>query len=280
MAYDFSQFASWLKVHVKAKNEKSVLRTIAKLHRGESVSIGARTFSPLRGVRLTPDMDILTEELCDQARVWAPRGKKNDRADDDDALYDSSNGWLLHHPLRKLLKFKREVVEPERERREGRELANAQLLNMQILHADRLSSFHRREYNVRAHTASNAERMTASLPFLKACIRHARAHGYEWAYVEEFAFGNRQRCDIYLTCPTCCVVVESKTNNLLHGLGQVLHYDKLAMQDVAGYKTARTYRMVVLAKAPRPTELATAEEFDVHVWWPDESRPLPEFHVV
>lgn len=270
--FNLEDFPTWLKSHTKPANTNSVMRTVQQLHSGMSVSIGTHTYQPLLNVRLTPEM--VDDKMCDDARDWAPRGKKNNEG----TLCDPSNGWKLHHPLKKLLKYKREVLQPRREREEVTAHMPTVLTRMRLLDDNTVRNMRKkRTWTVRGHDASNTEQTTASAPFLACCLEHAKQTGYTWSYVEEMPFGNRQRCDLFLACDACQVVVESKTNNLLHGLGQVLHYDRLALDDIPGYADApRRFRMVVLARAARPYEIDTAAELGVHVWWPDGPK-LPEF---
>lgn len=259
-------FESWLKASVSHKNANSVMKSIESLRLGQSVTINGKRFTRLVDVRLQPeDVD---EALCNEARDWAPRGKKGDGL-------DSSNGWALHHPLKKMLKYRREVIEPYHEAIESAQAVAAKLKTLQPL--DQLRTNRKRKsWSVKPHSASNAEQVFSIEPFLKACFEHSRKHDYAWHCVDELPFGNKQRCDIYLECDACRVVVESKTKNLLHGIGQVLHYNELAKNEIPEYAQRKHLMMVVLAQAPRPSELDTAIKFDVHVWWPD-GPPLPNF---
>ena len=263
--FDVEAFGAWLHQTISCNNARSVIRAVRKLHAGESVQIAQRTYEPLVGVHLTPDM--VDRAMCDAARDWAPRGRKN-----SETLVDASNGWSLHHPLRKMLQYKVEVLQPKRERDEAVVEGARALRSMESLSTAHVTK-RRKTWKVSAHVAHNAEQVSSSAPFLQACLKHARANGYEWKVVEEYPFGNRQRCDILLRSGALHVVVESKTHNLLHGLGQVLHYHELAMRDVPTYADGRRYLMVVLACAPRPLELETARKLGVDVWWP-EGHPL------
>lgn len=270
--FDIERFRTWLYETLSKDNARSVIRTFMNLHAGKSVAIAGCVYEPLVGVCLTPDM--VTIEMCDAARNWAPRGKKSDV---DSKFVDCSKGWSLHHPLRRMLKYKTEVMIPQRELHDATQLARVKLQTMHRLDKTRVNAHRKRKaWAVESHTAHNTEQSTSTAPFLKECLAHSLKHGYEWRYIDEFPFGNRQRCDLFMSCDECDIVVESKTKNLLHGIGQVLHYNELAIRDVPNYSTRRHLMLVALACAPRPLELKTAEKFGVHVWWPD-GPPLPDF---
>ena len=95
-----SKFREFLRYHDKIsdQNERSVMRQVGKLARGE----GIRYESPrygwkegcyfMRGRKITPLMDIvdLMEQAQDCEDTWGR---------------DHGNGWLLSHPLKKLLLF-------------------------------------------------------------------------------------------------------------------------------------------------------------------------------
>ena len=266
MGSRYPPFEEWLLTHVSPLDKvKTVLDTVHDLSQGRSVEVHGQVFEPLVGVQLTPDM--VNQKLCDDARDWAPRGKKDELAT---RLVDTSNGWSLHHPLRKMLKYKIEVMDPRRE-----EVASAQQVAIKarslrpLDDANVRSHKKRKVWTVKKHVAHNAEQISSVAPFLKACLTHATQNDYEWMYVDEMPFGNRQRCDLYLESDTRRVVVESKTSNLLHGIGQVLHYHELAKREILGYAEAPHLKIVVLACAANPSELETAHKFGVHVWWPD-----------
>ena len=176
-----------------------------------------------------------------------------------------------------MLKYKTDVLIPQREHHAATQQALQKLQNMHRLDKARANAHRKRKaWAVEAHTAHNTEETSSTGPFLQECLRHSVQHGYEWKYVDEFPFGNKQRCDLFMSCDKCDVVVESKTNTLLHGIGQVLHYNELALEDIPNYSTRTHFMMVVLSRAPRPLELKTAEKFGVHVWWPD-GPSLPKF---
>ena len=125
MVFDIDAFRAWLERHLSKNNARSVIRTFIKLNAGESATIAGSVYEPLLGTNLTPDM--VTIEMCDAARKWAPRGKKDD---DPSKLVDCSKGWSLHHPLRKMLQYKTEVLIPLQEHHAATQNALHKLENM------------------------------------------------------------------------------------------------------------------------------------------------------
>lgn len=265
---DLEEFEQWLThtLHDSKENVSSVMRVVKRFSQGKGITIGPDTFAPLDGVMLRPWM--VTEEMCDAAREWAPRGSKTEL--EQGRRVDTSKGWALHHPLLKLLKFKHEVLGPKKEHMEYLTVMNTKIQTFRPVSADTVGQFRKRKsWVVDRHIATNREETISTAVFLKACLLQKK---HAWRFIAEFPFGNKQRCDLFMICDELQVVVESKTHNLLHGLGQVIHYHELAKQDVPGYASAKTMMLVILASAPRPSEVKTANGYGVHVWWPDGPR--------
>ena len=67
-------------------------------------------------------------------------------------------------------------------------------------------------------------------------------------------------------------MVESKVNNVMHGIGQVLHYCELQKMATPWLNVGK---IVALADKPKDAELLeTARKFGIRVWWRGQMAPL------
>ena len=67
-------------------------------------------------------------------------------------------------------------------------------------------------------------------------------------------------------------MVECKSNNVMHGIGQVLHYCELQKKAAPSLDVGK---IVALADKPKDAELLeTARKFGIRVWWPGQMAPL------
>ena len=250
-------FDAYLSSRVSDANRRTVMRVILKLSNGESAIVAGDRFPNLVDVNLT--FDDITPELVAVARDWAPR-KGTHRI-------DRSNGWALHHPLSKALQYKREVLEPRAEKQKADAIAARLVKEMEPLSTDAIRARGKRKHwKVSEHTAQNEERVTSTHEFLKAFKAQLADHDPDWRFIDEYPFGNRRRCDIYLTNGRQHIIVESKTKNLLAGLGQVLHYGDMARQTI----DMQTPPVLVVALQAEPLaddEFSCASR-GVHVWCP------------
>lgn len=264
--FDIPAFETWLKKsNLKKGSVCAVMRAVKNMYGGKSATINGKTFPLLINVQVTPE--LVDQKLCDDARNWAPRPKPGDSPF---KFVDKTKGWSLHYPLQRLLRYKNEVLIPQREAAIADKMQLLTALDSSCVQHMRK----RKTWTVRSHDANNTERVSSTAPFLDACFTHAQKYGYEWRYSDEFTFVNRQRCDLFMVSIMCYVVVESKTRNLLHGIGQVLHYNELASMEIPSYEDSKHFMVVVLSSAPSPLELKTAHKLNIHVWWPNEAFPL------
>lgn len=338
---DVDAFEAWMmrQPSVTLSHKRDVVRRVKRLADGDGITIQGKCF--MQGIGFT--LDMVTEELCGKAKQFAPRGKK-DALRTNGQVYDTSNGWALHHPLCKLLMFKHEtggvdrvavggppsppctlrrgvttmektllsfllwypsiarwirrakgvsevkirttaprgIVEsgessfcpaPSTRKRRDRTDMEEVLSSMSPLCEvqDRQQRSSKRVYSVRAHQASNAERTCVTGPYLSAFLAETEG-GPSWTCRLEFPFPSNA-VDVYLKREDGVhVVVEAKTSCLLHGLGQVLHYQRLARELLEDDESVVVHAVVALGKAPSDCELATCQTQGVHVWWPGGGR--------
>jgi hypothetical protein len=126
-----------------------------------------------------------------------------------------------------------------------------------------------------ATVAHNREEVSVSAKFIEAvrCEAPVPVDIYT-----EGSFPDGTRFDIcmewnYNDCHYMAIV-ESKVKNVLHGLGQVLHYRRFLPPDV------RVISIVAVEKEHDGFDerYATVRSHDVHVWWPGNSvMPILEF---
>ena len=272
-------FNEWINVQdLSPSNINKVLSIVDDLSKGKSLVAVTGITGETRVIydkfidkTITPDM--INQHIIDEVGAWAPRGKK---CDVSKPIRDASNGWATTHPLSKMRQYHEQITLPTQEYSESQKKSKQIRANMIEFNMDKIKSRKRdREWYRKSHIATNAEETGATIPFLEACCKYVTKHGMEnWAFCTEHTFDNAQRADVYIKADQFHIIVESKTTNLLHGIGQVLHYHQLAMKDIEGYENTNSMKLVVLSKAPRPLELETAAFYGVKVWWPN-SQSLP-----
>jgi hypothetical protein len=131
-AFSESDFRMWLESHAKGKggsylslsNVKSVLSSVANLvsGAGQAGKLWTNTFRECEPVTLDEDLDALKERAIAFTKQFGvdprdPRQKKpfespevkgdlRRRAARKGERYDASNGWVLTHPIQKLIEYK------------------------------------------------------------------------------------------------------------------------------------------------------------------------------
>ena len=132
-------------------------------------------------------------------------------------------------------------------------------------------------WSVRATKKSNTEHLGATVPFLEAATGTIRNLGMQWELEHDYKSdkphrGRSKACDVYLQSKEFCFVVECKSNNVMHGIGQVLHYCELQKKATPSLDVGK---ILALADKPKDAELLeTAHKFGIRVWWPGQMAPL------
>ena len=275
---DLALFQLFIK-NCSKENQRKVLNSVKRIYEGKGIQDkDGRSFPPFINKRIT--FDNITEDTIKQARNWAPH-----------KTHDKSNGWLLTHFLRKMLNFKLSMMNANgviprtktksknkgKGKGKGKNNNKSELNEFSELNIKSLST--PTTWTVNAHRAQNRERINATIPFLNACLSISKIAD-DWCFKEEYSFETNHKCDLYLESKdkTKHAVVECKSKNLLHGIGQVLHYERLAKNMKKNHenseKEINMFMLIVLPALPNSHELDTAKSMGIHVWWPGEEIPL------